>query len=67
VGALQCVRSGISISVGVADHPRNTRDMLELVAKSDLSLLSAKRLRRFRLVGKGPTRGQESKAIALAH
>jgi diguanylate cyclase (GGDEF)-like protein len=63
----QSVRPAISISVGVAEHTRDAQNILELVAKSDLSLLSAKRLHRYRIAGKGFTRAQGSRVIALSH
>jgi GGDEF domain-containing protein len=64
---MDSVRPAISISVGVAAHPSDTRDVLELVAKSDLSLLTAKRLGRNRVMGNGLLPVQESRISPLAH
>jgi diguanylate cyclase (GGDEF)-like protein len=67
VERMDSVRPAISISVGVAAHPSDTRDVLELVAKSDLSLLTAKRLGRNRVMGNGLLPVQESRISPLAH
>lgn len=67
VERLEGSRLGISISIGAAEHPGDTRDILDLVARSDLSLLNAKRLGRNRVVGHSPLTVQPSHSLSAAH
>lgn len=65
--AMEAVRPSVSISDAFAEHPHDTPHILQIAGRDGVSLLSARRLDRNRIVGRDHAGHETARAATLAH